>query len=153
VVSHAPIAEIERFKKRMDWKFRWVSSNASDFNYDYQVSLKPEDANKKQVYYNYEMTKFPSEERPGLSVFAKDENGAIFHTYSSYARGLDLLIGAYNFLDLVPKGRDEGGLKHSMAWVRHHDKYGKGYFVDAEAGYVQPEVVKIKNTGGSCCHE
>ena len=116
----------------MGWKFRWVSSNASDFNFDYQVSITPEEVGKKQVYYNYEMMEFPAEERPGLSVFAKDASGAIFHTYSSYARGLDILVGAYNFLDLVPKGRDEAGLKHSMAWVRHHDKYGEGYFVDPE---------------------
>ncbi len=152
VVSHAPIAEIEAFKKRMGWKFRWVSSSASDFNYDYQVSLKSEDAGRKQVYYNYEMTEFPSEERPGLSVFAKDENGTIFHTYSAYARGLDIFVGTYNFLDHVPKGRDEAGLKHTMAWVRHHDKYGEGYFVDPEQSYVQPEVMKPKATG-SCCHD
>src|SRR5208337_805033 len=87
VVSRAPIAEIETFKHRMGWKFRWLSSNSSDFNFDYQASLKPEDAGKKQVYYNYEMTEFPSEERPGLSVFAKDASGATFHTYSTYARG------------------------------------------------------------------
>ncbi len=109
VVSRAPIAEIESFKHRMGWKFRWVSSNASDFNFDYQVSITPEEVGKKQVYYNYEMMEFPAEERPGLSVFAKDASGAIFHTYSSYARGLDILVGAYNFLDLVPKGRDEAG--------------------------------------------
>ena len=151
-VSRAPIAEIEAFKQRMGWKFRWVSSNASDFNFDYQVSITPEEVGKKQVYYNYEMMQFPAEERPGLSVFAKDESGAIFHTYSSYARGLDILVGAYNFLDLVPKGRDEAGLKHSMAWVRHHDKYGEGYFVDPSQPYVQPEVVKPK-ASGSCCHD
>jgi predicted dithiol-disulfide oxidoreductase (DUF899 family) len=154
VVSHAPIAEIEAFKKRMGWKFQWVSSFASDFNYDYDVSLRPEDRGKSEVYYNYEMTKFPSEERPGLSVFSKDAAGELFHTYSSYGRGLDILIGAYNFLDLVPKGRDEEGLKHTMAWVRHHDKYDEGYFVDASQGYVQPEVVStIKPAGAKCCHE
>jgi predicted dithiol-disulfide oxidoreductase (DUF899 family) len=98
------------------------------------------------------MTEFPSEERPGLSVFAKDANGAIFHTYSTYGRGLDILLGAYNVLDMVPKGRDEAGLKHSMAWVRRHDKYGEGYFVDPDSSYVQPEVVQIKSSG-SCCHE
>jgi predicted dithiol-disulfide oxidoreductase (DUF899 family) len=152
VVSHAPIAEIEAFKKRMGWKFRWVSSFSSDFNFDYDVSLKPEDAGKKEVFYNYEMMQFPADERPGLSVFARDASGAIFHTYSAYARGLDILVGAYNFLDLVPKGRDEAGLKHTMAWVRHHDKYGEGYFVDADQPYVQPEIVKPKS-GGSCCHE
>jgi predicted dithiol-disulfide oxidoreductase (DUF899 family) len=157
VISRAPISEIETFKKRMGWKFRWVSANGSDFNYDYDVSLKPEDAGKKEVYYNYEMMEFPAEERPGLSVFAKDASGAVFHTYSSYARGLDILVGAYNFLDLVPKGRDEVGLKHTMAWVRHHDKYGEGYFVDPDQPYIQPEVVRSEKAGqkasGSCCHD
>jgi predicted dithiol-disulfide oxidoreductase (DUF899 family) len=154
VVSHAPISEIETFKHRMGWKFRWLSSNASDFNFDYQASLRPEDTGKKQVYYNYELIPaFPSDEMPGLSVFAKDATGAIFHTYSTYARGLDILVGAYNFLDLVPKGRDEAGLKHTMAWVRHHDKYGEGYVVDASQGYVQPEVVNIETKGGKCCHD
>jgi predicted dithiol-disulfide oxidoreductase (DUF899 family) len=152
VISRATFPEIAAFKQRMGWKFRWLSSNASDFNYDYYVSLRPEDRSQKQVYYNYEMMEFPSEERPGLSVFAKDESGDVFHTYSSYARGLDILVGTYNFLDTVPKGRDESGLKHSMAWVRHHDKYGEGYFVDPDRPYVQPEVVQIKNTG-SCCHD
>jgi predicted dithiol-disulfide oxidoreductase (DUF899 family) len=157
VVSHAPIAEIEAFKKRMGWKFRWVSSFNSDFNYDYDVSLKPEDEGKKEVYYNYEMMQFPADERPGLSVFAKDASGEIFHTYSTYARGLDILVGAYNFLDLVPKGRDEAGLKHTMAWVRHHDKYGEGYFVDPDRPYKQPEVVQPEKVApkasGSCCHD
>lgn len=151
VISHAPIAEIEAFKKRMGWHFHWYSSFSSDFNYDYQVSLKPEEQGSAQVYYNYEMTAFPSDERPGLSVFVKDPGGDIFHTYSTYARGLDILIGAYNFLDLVPKGRDETGLKHSMAWVRHHDKYGDGYHVDPGQSYVQPEVVRSKVAGPSCC--
>jgi predicted dithiol-disulfide oxidoreductase (DUF899 family) len=152
VISHATYPEIAAFKNRMGWNFRWLSSNASDFNYDYDVSLRPEDRGQKKVYYNYEMTEFPSEERPGLSVFAKDASGAVFHTYSTYGRGLDIILGTYNVLDLVPKGRDEAGLKHSMAWVRHHDKYGEGYFVDPDQPYVQPEVVQIKS-GGSCCHE
>jgi predicted dithiol-disulfide oxidoreductase (DUF899 family) len=152
VVSRATYPEIAAFKQRMGWKFRWLSSSGTDFNYDYQVSLRPEDRAQKQVYYNYEMTEFPSEERPGLSVFAKDASGAIFHTYSTYARGLDILVGTYNVLDTVPKGRDEAGLKHTMAWVRHHDNYGEGYSVDPDQGYVQPEVVQVKDAG-SCCHE
>ena len=151
VVSHAPLAEIEAFKKRMGWRFPWYSSFGSDFNYDYQVSLPPEDRGKDKVYYNYDMVEFPSEERPGLSVFFKDERGEIFHTYSTFARGLDILVGTYNFLDLVPKGRDEAGLKHTMAWVRHHDKYADGYFVDPNQGYVQPEVAPAKAAGSSCC--
>jgi predicted dithiol-disulfide oxidoreductase (DUF899 family) len=146
VISRAPIAEIELFKKRMGWKFHWVSSFPSDFNYDYHVSFTPEERAKGKVNYNYESTPFPSEEGPGLSVFFKDANGDIFHTYSSYARGLDILVGAYNFLDMAPKGRDEQGLAHTMAWVRHHDNYGQGYFVDSNQGYVEPAKVT-----GSCC--
>ena len=147
VVSHAPIGEIEAFRRRMGWRFRWVSSQGSDFNYDYQVSASPAEAAGGQVYYNYEMTAFPSQERPGLSVFYRTPEG-IFHTYSAYARGLDILVGTYNFLDLVPKGRDEAGLKHTMAWVRHHDKYTESYFVDPEAGWEQPAVAAAKP---SCC--
>jgi len=138
VVSRAPLAEIEAFKKRMGWRFHWVSSNSTDFNYDYQVSQTKAEQEKGEAYYNYAMQKFPSEERPGTSVFYKDAAGNIFHTYSSYGRGLDILIGAYNWLDLTPKGRDEEGLKHGMAWVRHHDKYDAAYKVDVKADYVQP---------------
>jgi predicted dithiol-disulfide oxidoreductase (DUF899 family) len=133
------LAEIEAFQKRMGWRFKWVSSYGSDFNYDYQVSMSKEELAKGQVYYNYTMQQFPSEERPGTSVFYKDAAGNIFHTYSSYGRGLDILIGAYNWLDLAPKGRDEEGLKHGMAWVRHHDKYIDGQIVDATKTYTQPE--------------
>jgi len=104
VVSRAPFKEIEAFQKRMGWKFKWVSSFGNDFNYDYQVSATPEELAKGEVYYNYGMSRFPSDEMPGLSAFYKDASG-IFHTYSSYARGLDILLGAYNFLDMAPKGR------------------------------------------------
>jgi predicted dithiol-disulfide oxidoreductase (DUF899 family) len=149
VVSHAPFNEIEAFKKRMGWRFHWVSSFASDFNYDYHVSFTPEERATGKVNYNYEQIAFPSEEGPGLSVFFKDANGEIFHTYSSYARGLDIIVGAYNFLDMAPKGRDEEGLAHSMAWVRHHDKYGQGYFVDPTQPYMPPEKV----SGGCCAGE
>lgn len=145
VVSRAPLAEIEAFKKRMGWKFRWVSSFGGDFNYDYQVSFRPGEKASGKVVYNYAAGEFPSEEAPGLSVFAKDGAGEVFHTYSSYARGLDILVGAYNFLDLVPKGRDEEGLAFSMSWVRHHDRYTAGYCVDPAQGYVQPKLA------GSCC--
>ena len=122
VVSRAPLAEIEAYKKRMGWKFKWVSSYGSDFNRDFHVSFTPEEKARGKVEYNYEMTEFPSEEAPGLSAFVTD-GGAIYHTYSAYARGLDILVGAYNFLDLAPKGRDEGGLPWSMAWVKRHDEY------------------------------
>jgi predicted dithiol-disulfide oxidoreductase (DUF899 family) len=120
-VSRAPIAEIEAFKKRMGWTFRWLSSHGSSFNKDQGVTF---DENDKGKDYNYGSEEHYSGESPGLSVFARDERG-VFHTYSSYARGLDLLIGAYNWIDLTPKGRNEQGLEWPMQWVRHHDSYGK----------------------------
>jgi predicted dithiol-disulfide oxidoreductase (DUF899 family) len=123
-VSRAPLSEIEAFKQRMGWRFKWVSSYGNDFNRDYHVSFTPDEMAQGEVYYNYGMTEFPSEEAPGISVFYKDPSGAIFHTYSAYARGLDMLVGAYNYLDLAPKGRDEAALPWTMAWVRHHDRYG-----------------------------
>ena len=122
-IAKAPLAQLEAFKKRMGWTFKWVSSCGSDFNRDYHVSFTPEELEKGEMYYNYKMRKFPQEEGPGLSVFYKEPQGNIFHTYSSYARGLDMLNGAYHYLDLVPKGRDEAGLTYPQAWVRHHDKY------------------------------
>jgi predicted dithiol-disulfide oxidoreductase (DUF899 family) len=153
VVSHAPFAEITAFKQRMGWHFPWYSSFGSDFNYDYQVSLRPEERGNAKVYYNYRMVEFGSDERPGLSVFFKDEHGEIFHTYSSYERGLDILVGAYNFLDMVPKGRDEAGLKHSMAWLRHHDRYDDNYKVDAMQPYTPPEIIQTKSAAASCCSD
>jgi len=138
VVSRAPFAEIEAYKKRMGWTFKWVSSFANDFNYDYHVSATPEEKASGKAMYNYQLTEFPSEERPGASVFYKNATGEIFHTYSSYGRGLDILIGAYNFLDIAPKGRDEESLEWSMAWVRHHDRYD-GAAVDPKAKYVEPK--------------
>ena len=122
-VSRAPLRQIEAFKKRMGWRFTWVSSYGTDFNVDYHVSFPKDEMAKGAVYYNFEPREFPSEEAPGISVFYADEHGEVFHTYSSYARGLDLLVGAYNYLDLAPKGRDEDGLAFTMAWVRHHDRY------------------------------
>lgn len=122
-VSRAPLAEIEAFKKRMGWTFKWISSFGTDFNRDYQVSFEPEELEAGEVIYNYAPTEFPMSEAPGLSVFFKDGDGQVFHTYSCYARGLDPLITAYNYLDLVPKGRDEDGLDFTMAWVRLHDSY------------------------------
>src|SRR6266566_957971 len=123
VVSRAPLSEIERFKKRMGWRFKWVSSHGNDFNFDYHVSATGEEKAKGKMYYNYKTQELMSDELPGLSVFYKDENGDVYHTYSTYARGLDILVGAYNFLDLVPKGRDEDRLDFTMEWVRHHDRY------------------------------
>lgn len=122
-VSRAPLAEVERFRARMGWKFPWVSSHGNDFNYDFHVSFRKQDLGKRKVEYNFELGEATMEELPGASAFYKDGRGAVFHTYSTYARGLDGLIGAYNWLDLAPKGRDEAGLEYGMAWVRHHDKY------------------------------
>jgi predicted dithiol-disulfide oxidoreductase (DUF899 family) len=123
-VSRAPLPQIEAFKQRMGWRFKWVSSYGNDFNRDYHVSFTPDEMAQGEVYYNYGMEEFPSEEAPGISVFYRDPGGAVFHTYSAYARGLDMLVGAYNYLDLAPKGRDEAALPWTMAWVRHHDRYG-----------------------------
>jgi len=121
-ISRAPLAEIEAFKRRMGWHFPWASSFANDFNFDFHVSFA-EDAVGKDGDYNYKRQEIVSDEMPGASVFYKDETGTVFHTYSAYARGLDILLGAYNFLDLTPKGRDEAELPWTMAWVRHHDRY------------------------------
>lgn len=133
-VSRAALHKLEAFKKRMGWSFKWVSSLESDFNWDYQASFTPEEQERKEMYYNYRLGPFPSSEGPGISAFCKNEEGDIFHTYSAYARGLDILIGAYNLLDLVPKGRDEADLPYGMEWVRHHDRYDDQSFVDP---YVQ----------------
>jgi predicted dithiol-disulfide oxidoreductase (DUF899 family) len=126
-VSRAPLAEIEAYKKRMGWRFQWVSSNRNDFNYDYHVSFKKDEMAQGKVYYNYEMTKATAEELPGTSVFFKDDHGDVFHTYSSYARGDERSLGTYMFLDITPKGRDENGPNYNlMDWVRRHDEYANG---------------------------
>ena len=122
-VSRAPWPRIEAFKKRMGWNFKWASSFGSDFNYDFSVSFTPEELEIGQVYYNYKEQKLSMAEQPGVSVFYRDESDKIFHTYSCYSRGLDMLNGAYHYLDLVPKGRDEQGLPRAMSWVRLHDEY------------------------------
>ncbi len=121
-VSRAPLAKIDAFKRRMGWTFKWVSSLGNDFNRDFNVSFTPEEI-KGDVFYNYERRKFPSDEAPGMSLFHRDAAGAVFHTYSCYSRGLDMVNGAYHILDLAPKGRDEAKLPYTMSWVRHHDKY------------------------------
>ena len=132
IVSHAPMSKIEAFKKRMGWRFPWASAFGSDFNFDYEVSVKKEDATKEHIY-NYALTKFPSEERPGMSIFYKNEKGEVFHTYSVYGRGLEDLMSVYMILDRVPKGRDEAGLPHGMAWVRHHDRYPESNIVEVKS--------------------
>jgi predicted dithiol-disulfide oxidoreductase (DUF899 family) len=132
-VSRAPLAEIERFRSRMGWQFAWVSSNGCEFNFDFQVSFTDEERRRGEVYYNYGLTAFPHEEAPGVSAFYRDERGQVFHTYSTYGRGVELMMGAYDLIDIAPKGRDEAGLSHGMDWIRHHDRY------EAE-----------RKTGGAC---
>jgi predicted dithiol-disulfide oxidoreductase (DUF899 family) len=122
VVSRAPFAELKKYQQRMGWKFKWVSSHGTNFNFDYHVSFTEQDEKKGEVLYNYEMQDWMAEELPGLSVFYKDANGDVLHSYSTYGRGLDGLVGTYNFLDLVPKGRNENP-ESTMDWVRRHDEY------------------------------
>jgi predicted dithiol-disulfide oxidoreductase (DUF899 family) len=122
-VSRAPLAKLEAYKKRMGWTFKWVSSFGSDFNFDYHVSFTPEEIAAEEAFHNYAKRQNSMSELAGISVFCKDADRAVFHTYSCYARGLDMMNGAYHYLDLVPKGRDEAGLDYTMAWVRRHDQY------------------------------
>jgi predicted dithiol-disulfide oxidoreductase (DUF899 family) len=121
-VSRAPLAKIEAFRRRMGWTFKWVSSGDSDFNYDYQASFTAAQLQSGTVFYNYVDAPAGPADREGISVFYKDEAGDIFHTYSSYARGIDMLNATYQLLDLTPKGRDEAPGK-AMDWLRYHDRY------------------------------
>jgi predicted dithiol-disulfide oxidoreductase (DUF899 family) len=139
VVSRAPLADIERFRQRMGWQFTWVSSHGNDFNHDFGVSFTPDELAQGEVDYNYTRQPFPLEEAPGISVFFKNDAGEVFHTYSTYGRGVELMMGAYDFLDLAPKGRDESHLGYPMEWVRHHDRYEP-----APAANAAP-------TAGPCC--
>ena len=123
VISRAPLAKIEAFKKRMGWGFKWVSSGATDFNYDFQASFRPEDLKRGTAIYNYAPFNLDMADREGISVFYRDESGQVFHTYSTYARGIDMVNATYQFLDLVPKGRDEQDLDFTQEWVRYHDRY------------------------------
>jgi predicted dithiol-disulfide oxidoreductase (DUF899 family) len=122
-VSRAPLPEIERFRRRMGWRFGWVSSSRSDFNYDFRVSFRPDETTSGEIYYNYGPWPYAFEEWPGISVFYRTDEGEIFHTYSTYGRGVEVMMGAYSMLDLVPKGRDERDVQRKMEWVRHHDRY------------------------------
>jgi predicted dithiol-disulfide oxidoreductase (DUF899 family) len=124
-VSKAPYSKIGEYKKRMGWNFKWVSSYDNDFNFDYHVSFTPEELSDKKAFYNYNLQDTHSPEREGVSVFYKDTAGHVFHTYSAYARGIDVLNVAYHYLDLVPKGRDEDGHEFPQFWVRRHDEYRK----------------------------
>ncbi len=121
-VSRAPLAEIERFRQRMGWQFTWVSSHGTSFNYDFGVSFTAEQVAKGELYYNYGKWPLAYEEWPGISVFLKNAN-QVFHTYSTFGRGVEVMMGTYNMLDLTPKGRNENEEGHKMEWVRHHDRY------------------------------
>jgi predicted dithiol-disulfide oxidoreductase (DUF899 family) len=121
-ISRAPLDKIDAFRKRMGWQFKWVSSGGTDFNYDYQASFTPASMSSGSVFYNYKMQPAGPEDREGISVFYKDGAGVIFHTYSCYARGIDMVNGTYQFLDLLPKGRDEDP-ENTQSWVRYHDRY------------------------------
>jgi predicted dithiol-disulfide oxidoreductase (DUF899 family) len=139
-VSRAPLADIERFRRRMGWQFRWVSSHGTDFNYDFCVSFTPEEVAKGELNYNYATWPYAHEELPGISVFYKDHAGGIFRTYSTYARGVEVMMGTYNMLDLTPKGRDESYVDNrKVKWIRHHDRYEPALVAEAA-----PVV-------GSCC--
>ena len=122
-ISRAPLPEIEQFRRRMGWRFKWVSSHANSFNYDFRVSFTPEQTATGKIDYNYGGSPHVGQELPGVSVFCKDDAGDVFHTYSTYGRGVEVMMGTYRLLDLTPKGRDEQGLAHTMQWVRHHDRY------------------------------
>ena len=122
VISRAPWKELQPFKKRMGWRFKWMSSNGNDFNFDLNVSFTPEELKSGGAIYNYAPLGMDIDEREGVSAFYRDRKGDIYHTYSSYARGIDLLNTTYNFLDLTARGRDEDP-EHSQDWVDYHDKY------------------------------
>lgn len=122
-VSLAPLADIERFRERMGWQFKWASSNGSDFNYDFHVSFTPEERATGKVHYNYGVQPFPQEEAPGVSAFYRNDAGEIFHTYSTFGRGVEVMMGAYDMMDLTPKGRSERDVPYKMEWLRHHDLY------------------------------
>ena len=143
-ISRAPLAKIEAYKKRMGWKFNWVSSLENDFNRDYGVSFTKDDL-ARQDCYNFGTSGFPSEEAPGISVFGK-KGKDVFHTYSTYARGSENVLNTYNYLDLVPKGRDEDAFYFPMAWVRHHDRYEDGRLADAAKPYWPPETTASTQT-------
>lgn len=139
-VSRAPLADILRFRERMGWRFDWVSSNGSDFNFDFGVSFTPEELATGEVRYNYRRGYFPAEEAPGLSVFCKDDAGEVFHTYSTFGRGVEVMMGAYQLIDLVPQGRNERDVFYKMEWVRHHDRYEPGRRFEPAPEKVAPPV-------------
>ena len=140
-ISRAPLAEIERFRQRMGWQFTWVSANGSDFNHDFHVSFTAQEQASDEAYYNYTMGPARGEEAPGISVFFKNDAGEVFHTYSTFGRGVEVMMGTYHLLDLTPEGRSERDVPYKMEWVRHHDRY-------APAPTAQP-----KPAAAACCHQ
>jgi predicted dithiol-disulfide oxidoreductase (DUF899 family) len=138
-VSRAPLADIERFRRRMGWRFKWVSSHDNDFNYDFRVSFTPEDETSGELVYNFGTQPYQGEEAPGISVFYKDDAGAVFHTYSTYGRGVEVMMGTYDLLDLTPQGRDERDVPYKMEWLRHHDRYEP-----------EPHAKAAQTTGSGC---
>jgi len=139
-VSRAPLGEIEVFRRRMGWQFKWVSSYGTDFNHDFGVSFTQDELARDEVYYNFDMQPFPSEEAPGISVLYRNDAGEVFRTYSTYGRGVEVMMGTYSLLDLTPRGRDEPNRLYAMDWVRHHDRYE------------QTPVAKAKPAvAGACC--
>jgi predicted dithiol-disulfide oxidoreductase (DUF899 family) len=145
VVARAPFPKIEAFRRRMGWNFKWVSSFGSDFNFDYHVSFTSEELASGTGYYNFAEGRADIDELSGTSVFYRDEDGAIYHTYSAYARGDEQFLGAYHFLEMTPKGRNETINGNLTDWVRHHDRYGRGGFVDQTGRYVAAE------SAAECC--
>ncbi|MDM0002121.1 thioredoxin family protein [Variovorax sp. J22P240] len=139
-VSRAPLPEIEAFRRRMGWQFKWVSSYGTDFNHDFGVSFTQDELARDEVYYNFDMQPFPSEEAPGISVFYRSEAGEVFRTYSTYGRGVEVMMGTYSLLDLTPRGRIEDNPLYAMDWVRHHDRYEQ-----APIAKTKPAVL------GACC--
>jgi len=143
VASRAPLDVLQAFKQRMGWRFSWVSSYGSDFNFDYHVSFRPEELASGEVFYNYRKTQASIDELSGISVFFKNEEGEIFHTYSSYGRGNEEVLGAYMYLDLTPLGRNERERGNLGDWVRHHDRYEAQGYVDPAGGFIAaPETHK-----------
>ena len=163
-ISRAPLADIEGFRQRMGWRFKWVSSHGSDFNYDFGVSFSPEEVAKGRLSYNYGDWPYAYEEWPGISVFFMNDAKEVFHTYSCYGRGVEVMMGTYRLLDLTPKGRDEREVEHKMEWVRHHDRYPTASGTNAESikaagsslGATPPvagSVEALLNTvRPACCH-
>ena len=147
-VSRAPLNMLEAYRKRMGWHFRWLSSAGSDFNRDFHVSFEPQDIVDSQVFHNYAWQPYVCEELSGFSVFYRDDDGSVFHTFSAYGRGAEELLGSYVLLDMTPKGRNENGPRHNLTdWVRHHDRYGSDDSVDATGRAVAAEPASTP-----CCH-